>query len=297
MRILRSLCAAALLVCVAGLVPVLDARVDPADTKLLSQPAISATHIAFIYAGDLFVADLDGRNVRQLTTDDGVESNPVFSPDGRTIAFSAQYDGNVDVYTVPVTGGAPTRLTWHPGADSVQAFTPDGKAVLFTSQRAVFTTRYAQLFTVPVGGGIEEALPIPNAARATYAPDGRRIAYNPLGPRFHQWKQYRGGTASQLWLYDAKGHGIEKIPQPEGRANDTDPMWMGETVYFRSDRNGEFNLFAYDTKTRRVRQLTTHADFPVLSASSGGGRIATSRPACCTCSSPRAASRGGSRSA
>jgi tricorn protease len=274
MRILRSLCAAALLVCVAGLVPVLDARVDPADTKLLSQPAISATHIAFIYAGDLFVADLDGRNVRQLTTDDGVESNPVFSPDGRTIAFSAQYDGNVDVYTVPVTGGAPTRLTWHPGADSVQAFTPDGKAVLFTSQRAVFTTRYAQLFTVPVGGGMEEALPIPNAARATYAPDGRRIAYNPLGPRFHQWKQYRGGTASQLWLYDAKDHGIEKIPQPEGRANDTDPMWMGETVYFRSDRNGEFNLFAYETKTRRVRQLTTHADFPVLSASSGGGRIA-----------------------
>jgi tricorn protease len=273
MRILRSLCAAALLVCVGGLFPALDARVDTTDTKLLSQPAISATHIAFIYAGDLFVADLDGRNVRQLTTDDGVESNPVFSPDGRTIAFSAQYDGNVDVYTVPVTGGAPTRLTWHPGADSVQAFTPDGKAVLFTSQRAVFTTRYSQLFTVPVGGGVEEPLPIPNAARATYSPDAQRIAYNPLGPRFMQWKQYRGGTVSQLWLYSSKGHGIEKIPQPEGRSNDTDPMWIGDTVYFRSDRNGEFNLFAYDTRSREVRQLTTHADFPVLSAGAGGGRI------------------------
>ena len=191
-----------------------------------------------------------------------MESNPAFSPDGKTIAFSAQYDGNVDVYTVPVAGGAPTRLTWHPGADTVQGFTPDGKAVLFTSQRATFTGRYAQLFTVPVQGGIEEALPIPNAARATYSPDGQRIAYNPLAAAYQQWKQYRGGTVSRLWLYNTKGHAIEKIPQPESRANDTDPMWIGDTVYFRSDRNGEFNLFAYDTKSKQVRQLTRHADFP-----------------------------------
>ena len=157
----------------------LDARVDPIDTRLLTQPAVSGTHLAFIYAGDLFVADFAASevgNVRRLTTDDGVESNPAFSPDGKTIAFSAQYDGNVDVYTVPVAGGAPTRLTWHPGADTVQGFTPDGTRVLFTSQRATFTTRYAQLFTVPVAGGIEEALPIPNAWRATYSPDGLRIA-------------------------------------------------------------------------------------------------------------------------
>src|SRR5687767_2514509 len=202
------------------------ARVDPADTKLLTQPAVSASHLAFIYAGDLFVSDLTAEaagNVRRLTTDDGVESNPAFSPDGRTIAFSAQYDGNVDVYTVPVGGGAPSRLTWHPGADTVQGFTPDGKRVLFTSQRATFTTRYAQLFTVPVEGGIEEALPIPNAWRATYSPDGQRLAYNPLAARFLQWKQYRGGTASRLWLYETKGHAIEKIPQPASRANDIDP--------------------------------------------------------------------------
>ena len=147
----------------------LAARVDPVDTRLLTQPAVSASHLAFIYAGDLFVADLaagEAGNVRRLTTDDGVESNPAFSPDGKTIAFSAQYDGNVDVYTVPVAGGAPTRLTWHPGADTVQGFTPDGKRVLFTSQRATFTARYTQLFTVPIEGGIEDALPVPNAARA-----------------------------------------------------------------------------------------------------------------------------------
>jgi tricorn protease len=265
-----------LLLCVAALSRV-DARVDPADTRLVTNPAISATHVAFIYGGDLFVAEVGSgtvvTEVRRLTTDDGVESNPAFSPDGRTIAFSAQYDGNMDVFTVPVSGGAPTRLTWHPGADLVQGFTPDGQAILFTSQRATFTARYSQLFTVPVRGGVEAALPIPNAAHAAYSPDAQRIAYNPLGPRYQQWKLYRGGTVSRVWLYDARGHGIEKVPQPASRANDADPMWIGESVYFRSDRNGEFNLFAYDTRGKQVRQLTRHADFPVLTASAGGGRI------------------------
>ena len=254
----RLLLIAALLCVVAPFAPAMDALVDPLDTKLLTQPAISASHLAFIYAGDLFVADRTGANVRRLTTDDGVESNPVFSPDGKLIAFSASYDGNVDVYTMPVTGGAPTRLTWHPGADSVQAFTPDGAGVLFTSQRAAFTNRYLQLFTVPLTGGMETQLPIPNAARATYSADGQRIAYNPIPPRFQQWKSYRGGTASEVWLYNSKGHAVEEIPQPKERANDVDPMWMGDTVYFRSDRAGEFNLFAYDTKSRQVRQRSTN---------------------------------------
>jgi tricorn protease len=281
MRTLRRLrtVSLAVLVLFVGVGPTstVVARVDPADTKLLTQPAISASHLAFIYGGDLYAADLNGSgnptNVRRLTADDGVESNPAFSPDGRTIAFSAQYDGNTDVFTVPVTGGAPTRLTWHPVADVVQGFTPDGKGVLFTSQRATYTGRYAQLFTVPVQGGMEEALPIPNAARGTYSPDGQRIAYNPLGPRFQQWKLYRGGTVSRLWLFNTKGYAIEKIPQPASRANDTDPMWIGDTVYFRSDRSGEFNIFAYDAKTKQVRQVTQHSDFPVLTASSGAGRI------------------------
>jgi len=243
------------------------------ETKRVTQRAISATHIAFIYAGDLFVADHNGGSVQRLTADDGLESNPVFSPDGHTIAFSAQYDGNIDVYTVPVTGGAPTRLTYHPNADLVQAVTPDGKAVLFASQRATFTTRYAQLFTISMAGGMEEALPIPNAARAGYSPDGSRIAYNPIAGRYQQWKSYRGGTTSTLWLYNVQGHATETIPQPAGRANDTDPMWIGDTVYFRSDRAGEFNVFAFNTKTKQVRQVTKHDDFPVLNAASGAGKI------------------------
>src|SRR5437016_2633363 len=144
------------------LVPASLAEPNRTDTRLLSQPAVSEQHVAFIYADDLFICDLDGRNVRQLTTDQGIESDPVFAPDGQTIAFSAQYDGNTDVYTIPVMGGPPRRLTTHPGPDLVRGFTPDGKAVLFSSPRHVFTNRYAQLFTVPLTGGQPTQLPIPN---------------------------------------------------------------------------------------------------------------------------------------
>jgi tricorn protease len=239
---------------------------DTRDTRLLTQPAISATSLAFIYAGDLWTCARDGTNVRRLTSDAGQVSNPVFSPDGTLIAFSAQYDGNTDVFVVPAGGGTPTRLTWHPGADIVQGFTPDSKSVLFTSGRAVFTTRYTQLFTVPVAGGVETPLPIPNASRATYAGDAQHLAYSPFFPAMLEWKRYRGGTASRIYLYRASDHGIDKIPQPATRANDVDPMWVGDTVYFRSDREGEFNLYAFDTKSKAITPVTHYSDFPVLSA-------------------------------
>jgi tricorn protease len=246
---------------------------DTSDTRMLTQPAVSGTQIAFIYAADLWVCDLDGRNVRRLTGDLGRESNPKFSPDGSQIAFSAQYEGNTDVYVMPSAGGVPRRLTWHPGADLVQGFTPDGKAVLFTSARAVHTARYTQLFTVPVDGGIEQPLPVPHAWRASYTPSGDRIAYNPLAPAFLQWKHYRGGEVAEVFLYDVATHKVDKIPQPSTRANDADPVWMGDIVYFRSDRNGEFNLYSFDSRTRAIKQLTQYTDFPVLALAGGGGRI------------------------
>jgi tricorn protease len=248
-------------------------RANGTDTRLLSQPAISATHVAFIYAGDLWSARIDGSEVRRLTTSEGPVSNPAFSPDGRTIAFSAQYSGNTDVYSVGVDGGAPTRLTWHPGQDVVQGFTPDGRHVVFTSPRAVFTGRYTQLFTVPTAGGVETLLSLPHAARATYSPDGRRIAYDPLGPPFLQWKRYRGGQVSTVVIFDTQSYATEKIAQPATRANDVDPVWLGETIFFRSDRDGEFNVYAYDTKTKQIRALTHHSDFPVLSLAGGGGHL------------------------
>jgi tricorn protease len=136
--------------------------INTKDTRMLAQPAMSANNIAFIYAEDLWIANTDGSQPRRVTVDEGIESDPYFSPDGKMIAFSAQYDGNTDVYIIPVEGGIPTRLTWHPGTDIVRGFTPDGLNVLFASPRAVFSGRYLQFFLVPVKGGYPTQLPIPN---------------------------------------------------------------------------------------------------------------------------------------
>ena len=247
--------------------------IDTKDTKMLSQPAIGGNHIAFVYAGDIWIVDAGGGQARRITSDEGTESNPLFSPDGRWIAFEGEYDGNTDVYIVPVEGGIPARLTWHPYGDHVCDFTPDGSAVLFRSGRNVFTNRYTQLFTVSTRGGFPEALDLPRAYKASYSPDGRRLAYMPLSERFRQWKNYRGGTVTTIKLYTLSDHSVETIPQSEGRCNDTDPMWIGGKIYFLSDRNGEFNLFSFDHDTKSVTQLTFFEDFPILDASEGRGRI------------------------
>ncbi|MBP1634331.1 MAG: peptidase [Acidobacteria bacterium] len=248
------------------------AAIDTSDTRMLSQPAVSASHIAFVYAGDVWVCGLDGRNVRRLTSGQGA-SNPAFSPDGSLVAFTAQYEGNADVYVVPVAGGVPARLTWHPGRDTVQGFTPDGAAVVFTSGRTVFSGRYSQLFAVPVKGGAPARLDPPYAFRGAVSPDGKRIAYNPLYDAFTQWKHYRGGTHSTIWIYTMATRGVETVPQPPDRPNDVYPAWIGDTLYFVSDRAGEFNLFSYDSGSKTVKQLTRHEDFPVLYASAGGGKV------------------------
>ena len=248
--------------------------IDTKDTRMLSsQPTISASNIAFVYAEDLWVANLDGSQPRRLTVDEGVESNPKFSPDGKWIAFSAQYDGNTDVYIIPVEGGVPNRLTWHPGADIVRGFTPDGKNVLFASQRAVFTRRYTQFFTVPVTGGNETQLELPNATDGMYSPDGKYIAYTPLGDASAQWKHYRGGSISRILVFSFADKSTFQIPQPEGGCNDMQPLWQGNTIYFRSDRNGEYNLFAYDIATKQVKQLTQFTDFPVMGTGIADGKV------------------------
>jgi tricorn protease len=243
------------------------------DTRMLSQPAISHDHIAFIYAEDLWIANVDGSQPRRLTVSEGVESEPCFSPDGKLIAFSGQYDGNTDVFIIPVEGGIPLRLTWHPGNDIVRGFTSDGKNVLFITQRTVFTNRFTELYTVPVAGGFPVKVPVPNAYFASFSPDGKSLAYTPLSPRFQQWKDYRGGTESVIWTYSFSDNSVVKIPQPEKGCNDVYPMWKGNTIYFNSDRNGEFNLFSYDVSTKEIKQLTSFSDFPVISASQGENSI------------------------
>lgn len=247
--------------------------VDVTDTRLLSEPAVSSDRVAFGYANDLWTARLDGSAVQRLTSHPGVESAPRFSTDGSLIAFTGRYEGNADVYVVRATGGEPKRLTWHPGNDVVLGFTPDSAAILFASQREVHTSRFQQLFTVPVGGGAVSKLPVPSASKASYSPDGKTIAYVPLREAFLGWKRYRGGTAARILLLDLGTLEIEQVPQPATRSNDTDPMWIAGTLYFRSDRNGEFNLFTYDRATKQVAQVTMFRDFPVLNATAGGGRV------------------------
>jgi len=270
MKPLRTL---SLLLSLVVFMPIQAWGINTTDTRMLSQPAISSDQIAFIYAEDLWVANTDGTQPRRLTVDEGVESSPVFSPDGQWIAFSAEYDGNRDVFIVSADGGIPVRLTWHPGADIVRGFTPDGKNVLFISQRATYTNRYFQLFTVPVTGGFPRQLEIPNAYHAVYSPDGQSMAYTPIPDRFQQWKNYRGGTVSSIWIISLGDFAIVKIPKPGEGCNDSNPMWIGDRIYFISDRAGEFNLFSFSPGNKEIKQLTGFTDFPVLSVGYGNNMI------------------------
>ncbi len=238
------------------------------ETKLMHQPALSDNHIAFVYAQDLWVANRDGSNPKRLTIDEGVESSPIFSPDGSMIAFNAEYDGNSDVFIVPTAGGVPKRLTWHPYNDLVRDFTPDGKNILFASRRNSHTNRYFQLYTVSINGGTTTQLDIPNAFWASYSDDSQHIAYTPIFDAFTQWKHYRGGRISRIWVYNTANHKVTEIPKPQGGSNDTQPQWIDENVFFRSDRDGEFNLFSYNTSTKTIKKHTDYKDFPVTNIKS-----------------------------
>jgi tricorn protease len=252
--------------------PIAVRAVDTADTRLLATPAITEGKIAFVYAGDVWIAGFDGTNPRRLTSHPGEERSPFFSPDGKRIAFTASYDGNVDVYVIPAEGGEPERLTWHPGEDIVRGFTPGGQ-VLFSSQRAVFSRRLAQFFTIGIQGGAANVLPVPSADQGAITPDGKYLAYTPLPESWRQWKNYRGGTASRIWVLKLDDLSHEEIPKPADGCNDTDPMWVGETLYFLSDRDGEFNLYSYDRNSRKVARCTDHDAFPIASALSGAGMV------------------------
>jgi tricorn protease len=241
------------------------------ETRLLRQPTVSATQIAFVYANDLWIVNRSGGEARRLTASEGAETEPLFSPDGKWIAFTGQYDGNTDVYVVSSSGGEPKRLTYHPGADIVRGWTPDGKAILFSSGRVSAPAGYPRLWTIPVQGGFPQPLPMPMAHKAAYSPDGRRMAYLPFQEAFNVWRHYRGGRTSRVWIVDLKSLDVEKVPWEN--SNDTDPMWMGNTVYLLSDRNGTMNLFSYIPDSKQVRQLTQHADFDVKYASAGDGVI------------------------
>jgi tricorn protease len=219
---------------------------------LMRQPAMSRTQIVFSYAGDLWIAPRGGGEASRLTTGVGNETSPQFSPDGTTVAFTGEYDGNVDLYTVPASGGVPRRLTYHPGGDGLAGWTPDGKRLLFISGRDSDSGRYARLFTMPVDGVYPTGVPLPMGWAGSYSPDGMMLAYEPLPRAFNAWKRYRGGRASAIWIANLNDSSVEKLPRVD--SNDFNPMWIGDKVYFLSDRNGPITLFAYDTKTKKVAQ-------------------------------------------
>ncbi|MBN2003532.1 MAG: PD40 domain-containing protein [Anaerolineae bacterium] len=242
------------------------------ETLLLNQPTVGAGYVAFLYAGDLWIVNRDGSNPRRVTAHPGEKSAPMASPDGKWIAFSGNYDGNTCVYAVSPEGGSPVRLTYHPGADRMRGWTPDGQRVLFASARDSVTPRYNRLYTVPIAGGFPEPLPLPMAERGAYSPDGQKIAYTHIPEQFWSWKGYRGGTTPAIWVLNLATYDYVEIPHVN--ASDTFPCWVGDTIYFISDRCGVMNLFGYDTGTQAVTQLTHHKDFDIRSLTAGDGILA-----------------------
>src|SRR6478752_3760584 len=184
-----------------------------AQTRMLRTPTVSKTQIAFAYANNVWTVDKSGGSARRLTSFQGTTENPKFSPDGRMIAFSASYAGNVDVYVVPSEGGEPKRLTWHPGNDVVQGWTPDGKSIVFQSTRASDTPTAAPRFwTVPAEGGVESAMPLPRAFIGKISPDGRRVAYRMNNSWDEERRNYRGGQNRPIWIVDLKTYELESPP-------------------------------------------------------------------------------------
>jgi tricorn protease len=254
------------LACLAHCLGALGA--DAMGTRLLRQPAVSQDHLAFVYAGDIWVSDRDGQHPIQLTTHPATELVPHFSPDGNWIAFSAAYDNNIDVYVIPVQGGQPRRLTWHPAADIVTGWSPDGKRVLFVSDREVSNSRSGQFYEVPLEGGYERKIMQAVAVEGAWSPDGKRLAYRPYLQAYAGiagWRQHRGGDTPPLWIIDPASGALEKIPHVN--ASDKNPLWIGDDVAFISDRNdGAANLFLYDGHTHAVRQLTHETIWDVRNA-------------------------------
>jgi tricorn protease len=242
------------------------------EARLLRQPDIEGDKIVFVHAGDLWTVPRAGGVAARLTSHEGVEQFPKISPDGKTVAFTAEYDGNTDVYTVPIDGGEPTRLTWHPGIDQVSEWYPDGKSILFRTSRSMAPRRGSQFFKIASAGGFEEKLALPTGGYASWSADGTRLAY--VAPSYDNrtWKRYTGGNAPDIWIYDFAKNDSYKITDYAGA--DEWPMWYGDRVYYASDQGGRLaNLWCYDTKDKSRRQVTQFTDYDVKWPSAGSDAI------------------------
>ena len=240
---------------------------------LFRQPTMNKSHIVFSFAGDLWSVPRAGGSALRLTSSNGNENNPMFSPDGNWVAFTGDYDGNIDVYVMPANGGEPKRVTYHPSADTVAGWTPDGKSILFLSGRNSLMPT-PKMFTVGINGnGLPAELPFPMAGgRASYSPDGSKLAYMPLGPAFTQWKKYRGGRTTKIWIGNLADSSVNEIPRQN--SNDHTPAWVDDRIFFISDRNGRnFSLYAYNTKGGKVTEALTNNGLDIKSMSAGPGGL------------------------
>ncbi len=266
--LLRLSIAVAALACFEPIIPAANGP----STRMLRMPSVSSTQIAFVYASNVWVVERAGGSARRVTSFPGTTVNPHFSPDGKLIAFSSGYSGSEDVYVVPSEGGEPKRLTWHPGADTVQGWTPDGKSIMFTSSRASQgPNAMTRFWTVPVDGGVETPMALPRGYQGKISPDGTHIAYRMNSSWDEERRNYRGGQNRPIWIVDLKTFDLVSPPWTDSK--DMDPAWIGDTVYFISDRDGMANVWSYDPKSKKLAQLTKFTDFDVKTLDSGAGVV------------------------
>ena len=257
---------------------------DPQEGRLMRFPDIHKDKIAFVYGGDLWLVSSNGGAARRITTHPGRELFPKFSPDGKWIAFTGQYDGNFNVYVMASEGGQPKQLTFYQGGaplsdrmgihNEVVTWTPDSKRIVFLARRDSYNGWTRRLYTVGPDGGLPEPMALDQGGLASFSPDGSKIAYNRIFRNFRTWKRYTGGLAQDIFIYDLKNNILEqRLPHTD--YTDTFPMWHGNTIYFTSDRGAEhrLNLYSYDLGSKQVQQLTNFADFDVMWPSLGPDSI------------------------
>jgi len=255
------------------------------EARLLRFPAIHGNQVVFTYAGNLYTVPTAGGTARRLTGHDGFEMFARFSPDGKSIAFTGQYDGNTEVYLIPAQGGVPKRLTYTAtlGRDDVadrmgpnnivMGWKNNGKEILYRSRGTSFNDFVGKLYTVDTAGGSPEELPLPRGGFGSYSPDDSKLVYNRIFREFRTWKRYRGGMADEIWTYDFKTKQTEQLTKND--ASDIIPMWAGTKIYFLSDRDEakRFNLWSYDTKTKALKQVTEFKEFDIKFPSRGDKAI------------------------
>ncbi|MBS4014697.1 MAG: PD40 domain-containing protein [Bacteroidetes bacterium] len=251
------------------------------DVRLLRYPDINGNQVVFVYAGSIWTVDAKGGDARKLTSHSGIELFPKISPDGKWIAFCAEYSGSRQVYVMPSQGGTPKQLTYYNevgimpprgGFDNVVlGWTPDSKKILFRGNRTPYGDRMGKYFLISIDGGFEEPLPVPYGGFGVLSPDGKKLAFAYIDREFRTWKRYKGGRASNLWIYDLVNNTSEQITDFKG--TDQIPVWHGEKIYFASDRDLWLNIYSYHTKTKDIKQLTFHKDFDVMWPSGNNGQL------------------------